>query len=95
MVRNVGKEPIFANAPVVDDLGLRLLILCRLAGTNYSEIERLRGLARSSLSAYAGGRLYPYPKLKREVSEHLAGRLDTDARTVHDYLFPHEAGAER
>jgi hypothetical protein len=78
---------IFVDAPEVADPGLRLLLLTKVAGVTYTQIERETGLAERSISAYVGGRSYAFPKLKRCVSEYLAQALDADVPDVRQYLF--------
>jgi hypothetical protein len=87
-------DSILAVAPEVADLGLRLAFLCRAAGKTFSALEREGQLARSSVSAVAAGRLYPYPKLKRVVSQLLATALGEDLNDVRAYLFGDEGRAE-
>jgi hypothetical protein len=65
----------------------RLPMLCRVAGTTFAGIERAEGLARGSVSAYHGGRTYPYPRLRRAIVEHLSDRLDVDDEALASYLF--------
>jgi hypothetical protein len=65
----------------------RLLLLCRVGGTTFAEIERCQGLARGSVSAYVGGRSYLYPRLRAAIVEHLSNRLGVDGQVVAAYLF--------
>jgi hypothetical protein len=66
----------------------RLVLLCRMAGVNYSEIERACGLGRGVISSYVGGRAYAYPRLKEAVADYLAIALGADGMDVYEYLFP-------
>lgn len=84
-VHNTG---ILEAAPDVADPGLRLAFLCRAADLTFTDIERRGGLSRNSVSAYARGRMYGYPKLRRVVAEQLAEALGANVTAVRAYLFP-------
>src|SRR6266498_1501384 len=65
----------------------RLPLLCRLAKTTFTAIEREAGLARGAVSNWNGGRTYAYPRLQEAVVSHLAPLLGRDAEELRDYLF--------
>jgi hypothetical protein len=72
----------------VADPRMRLRLVCEAADMTFRGIERAGGLAKGSVSAYARGHSYGYPKLRRVVSEQLAGALGVPAEAVAGFLFP-------
>lgn len=88
------RDTILRSWPIIEDRGLRILGLCRLAGVTYRDVERGQ-LPRGKISAVSRGDLAPYPKLRKVLAAHLAQALSVDADTVAEYVFPEYADADR
>jgi hypothetical protein len=71
----------------------RLTLLCRLAHTTFTAIEREAALARGSISGWNGRRTYAYPRLQQAVISHLAPRLDVNPAQLRRYLFDPQESA--
>ncbi len=67
---------------------LRVPLIVRAAGLTFSAIERSRGLTRGSISSYAGGRTYAYPKLRAALVAEIAAALGESEDDVRACLFP-------